>query len=182
MRPPQRGHSRTSIENTRFRSSAHAALAPSLAPRWGDFGVLGVYLPFLDAALEPLAGYLSQSTIALFFFAAMNRLTRNWSSKKPLYGSLLFLVGFALAGSSGPETVISRLTSGAIIGVMMFAGYWIAIRFSLPVVLIAVGATHVLAALKQGIQSSFPAGIAGNVVGIVIIACGIWYWYKCFSD
>ena len=61
-----------------------ASLSPSLAPRWGNFGLLNSYIPLLAVLTGPVAGYFTQAITVLFIFAGLNRYTSHWTKGKIL--------------------------------------------------------------------------------------------------
>ncbi len=158
-----------------------SALRPQLAPMWGDFSPLGSYAPFLALALSPLASYLSQSVIGLLIFASVSRLTREWSARRALLGILLFVSGFVLAGTRGPETVSSWLVAGSVTGILILLLYLLVIRYSLPVVLLAVGVFSLLATIKQRVMAPSMSIFPGTVIGIILLVAGACVLYRRLS-
>lgn len=157
------------------------SLRPQMTPLWGDFSPLGSYVPFLTLGLGPLTSYLSQATIALLIFASVGRLTKEWSVRRPLIGLLLFAFGFVLAGTRGPETLSSWLVAGLVAGIMIVLLYLLVIRYSLPVVLLAVGAISALATIKQRVMAPSLDIFPGIVMGVFLLGVGACVLYWRFS-
>ncbi len=157
------------------------ALRPQLSPVWGDFSALGSYVPFLALALGPVTGYLSQAIVGLLIFASVSRFTREWSIRRPLFGILLFAMGFVLAGTRGPETVSSWLIAGLFAGAIIVLLYLFIIRFSLPVVLLAVGGNVALATIKLRVMAPSLEVFPGIVMGILLLGVGACVLYWQFS-
>ena len=154
-----------------------SALGPSLAPKWANYSSLNSYIPWLGSITAPVAGYLRQSITVLLVFAALNRFTRHWSERKVLSGALLFLFGFAVAGSASVETISSWLVEGAIAGGMLLAVYLLVLRFSAKASLIAVGFIQVLSVLKQGWLAAYPMALPKSLLAGALIGLATWFWY-----
>jgi hypothetical protein len=152
-------------------------LGPSTAPRWMDPGFLNSYVPLLESVVSPVAGYFTQSIIALLILAVVNRTTNHWSRRKMLCGLPLFLFGFIVAGSRSVETIPSWLLAGFIFGCLLIVSYSLVLRFSPALSLIAVGVLQILSALKQGIVAR-PVALPGAVVAAIFIALATWFWYS----
>jgi len=117
----------------------------------------------------------------MLILGAVHRLTDAWSARRLLFGILLIVIGFVITGMRGPDSGSSWLFSGAVVGVALLASYLLVVRFSLQVVLIAVGVGQVLAAVKHGITAPFPGNVAGTGVGIILVGAGTLVWTAFFS-
>ncbi len=155
-----------------------ASLSPSLAPKWANYALLNSYVPLLAGIIGPVSGYFTQSIAVFLIFAALNRVTRNWASRKILCGILLFLFGFVITGSRSVETIPSWLLQGAIAGCLLLAAYLLVLRFSAKASLIAVGVVQVLSVLKQGIMAAYPLALPQSVVAGALIGLAAWFWYR----
>lgn len=155
----------------------NSALGPSLAPKWANYSSLNSYVPWLGSITGPVAGYFTQSITVLLVFAALNRFTHNWSARKVLSGGLIFLFGFAVAGSASVETISSWLVEGAIAGGMLLAAYLLVLRFSAKASLVAVGVIQFLSALKQGWFAAYAMALPKSLLAGALIGLATWFWY-----
>jgi len=152
--------------------------APSLKPTWAAYDAAGTFLPLLETALDPVGQFLTQTTILLLVFAAMDRFTLGWTKRKALFSVLLTLVGLIIAGVRSVETLPFWLLSGLAMGFILLLAYIFVLRFHLALVPLAAGVITVLAALKQGMYQAVAAALPGAVVAIGLIFLLAFYWFK----
>ncbi len=152
--------------------------APSLKPTWAAYDAAGTFLPLLETALDPLSQFLTQSTILLLVFTAMDRFTLGWTKRKVLFSVLLILVGLMMTGARSVETLPFWLLSGLAMGIILLLAYLFVLRFHLALVPLAAGAITVLAALKQGMYQAVPAALPGALIAAVLIGLVAFYWFK----
>ncbi len=157
-------------------SALASSLGPSLSPVWPDFSSLNSFMPFLQIVVAPVGGFLIRATIVLLVIVGIDRLTSQWRKRKILFGSLLVLFGFAMAGSGSVATVYSWLLSGSMIGCFLLASYILMLRFSLPATVIAVGIVDILAILKQGIYAAYPDALVGAIISAILVAAAAWFF------
>jgi membrane protease YdiL (CAAX protease family) len=156
--------------------------APSLKPTWAAYDAAGTLLPFLEIALDPLSQFLTQGTMLLLVFTAMDRFTLGWTKRQALFSALLILVGLLMAGARSVETVPFWLLSGLAMGLILLLAYIFVLRFHLALVPLAAGAITVLAALKQGLYQAVPAALPGALIATVLISFVAFYWFKQLSQ
>ncbi|MDZ7359735.1 MAG: CPBP family glutamic-type intramembrane protease [candidate division KSB1 bacterium] len=152
--------------------------APSLKPVWAAYDAAGTFVPLLKTALEPLSQFLTQGTILLLVFTAMDRFTLSWTKRKAWFSALLMLVGLIVAGARSVETLPFWLLSGVAMGLILLLAYVFVLRFHLALVPLAAGVITVLAALKQGIYQAVPAALPGALIATVLIGVVAFYWFK----
>jgi membrane protease YdiL (CAAX protease family) len=153
-------------------------LAPSLRPLWGSYGAAGTYLPLLEVGLDPVGGFIMQTTLLLFIFAAVDHSTNSWSQRKALFSALFIVLGLIFAGARSVETIPFWLASGLVMGVILLGAYLFVFRFHLALVPLAMGVMTVLGVLKQGIYQSIPAALPGALIAIALIGLFAFYWFK----
>jgi hypothetical protein len=154
-----------------------SAVARAQAPKWADFGLLNNYSPLLANITGAVSGYFTQSILALLIFAALNRFTGQWSRIRIPSAFLLFLLGFAIAGSRSFDTIPGWLAQGAILGCIMLLAYVAVLRYSVPSSLIAVGVILILNLLKQGINGLYPMAWLGTILASMLVGLAMWFWH-----
>jgi hypothetical protein len=159
-------------------SAIGSRLEPSLSPKWADYTPLGTYIPLLVRILDPVAGYLTQATVALFVIALVHRFTRGWMKRKPLSFLLMVLFGLVVTGMQGVDAIPAWLGSGLILGLLLSMAYLVALRFSISSTLIAVGVLQLLNIARQGAYAAFPGAVLGAAVAFIVTAAAIWFWYE----
>ncbi len=158
-----------------------SALGPSLSPVWGDYGPLASYVPWLDSPLGSVAAYLTQSTVLLLIVVAANRFTRGWTQRRWLFGSLLFLYGFALAGNQFGQTLLSWFVTGIILGGLLFGLYVMVLRHSVTAVLTAIGVLPIMRVLRQEMYEVVPNVEWSATIAIACVALAVWLWHRKFA-
>ncbi len=154
-----------------------SAFSPSLAPVWGSYDALGTSVPAIDPLLDTLMGFLTQSTIALLLFAAAHRFTNGWTTRKPLFGPVLVVIGLVVAGSRSVDSLSSWLVAGLTLGIVFLVSSRYVLRHGIALVLIAVGVLQLLQAVKEGIIGSHPAALWGAAIAAVVTTTVIYFWY-----
>jgi hypothetical protein len=161
--------------------AALGSVGASRAPVWANYSSLGTYVPIIDTVLDTVVGFLTQSTITLFLFAAIQHFTDGWIKRRALFGPALVLLGLVIAGSRSIETISSWLLVGFTLGFLFFVSYLLVLRFSTPVILIAVGVTHILSVLRQGFYGSYPGAVLGGTAAAIVTGIAMYYWYGHIS-
>jgi hypothetical protein len=154
-----------------------ALLIPSRQPLWAPYADAGTYLPLLRMSLSPLGGFIFQTTLMLFVFAAVDRFTNGWSQRKTLFSILLILLGVVLTGVKSVETIPSFAGAGVIAGVILLAAYVFVLRFNLALTPIAIGMITILGTLKQGLYQALPSAMPGALLASVLIGLFAFYWF-----
>jgi MFS family permease len=159
-------------------NAAAAKLAPSLSPAWAEYSGLSSYVPIANTSLELLSTYLVQSTIAVFIFAVIDKLSIHWTRHRWLCGILFIILGWILAGSS-IGSIGSWLAAGAIVGIAYLAAYVFVLRFWLVgLVPIAVATGSILSALRHGMHQAYPQALLGAIIAVLLTAALSWYGFQ----
>ena len=154
-------------------TAAGSAMGSSVSPVWADYAPQGSYVPIVQVMLESLDRYIVHLLVLLLVFVVLDQFTTRWTRRKPLFGALLFLFGFAVAGAGPVRTAGGWMAAGIAIGILLLISYWMVLRFSCTMLVFAVGVFNILAALKEGIAAAFPAALPGAAVGCLLIAFAV---------
>lgn len=150
---------------------------PSLQPLWAKYDALSTYIPILADGISPVAGFVLETTLFLLIFIAVDRFSKGWTQRKPLFSIMLILLIFILTGSA-INSLSFWFISGLLAGIIYLLTYLFAFRFQMALIPLAIGAGAILNALRQGIMNAYPAAISGAVVAIIFIGLVSIYWYK----
>jgi len=154
-------------------TAAGSAMGSSVSPVWADYAPQGSYVPIVQVMLESLDRYIVHLLVLLLVFVVLDQFTTRWTRRKPLFGALLFLFGFAVAGAGPVRTAGGWMAAGIAIGILLLISYWMVLRFSYAMVVFAAAVFDILAALKEGIAAAFPAALPGAAVACLLIAFAV---------
>jgi hypothetical protein len=143
---------------------------PSNSPLWGNMGPASAYMPFITMAFSPLTGLFVQSIVLLTVVRVLTRKRRAVV--------FLIIVGLAVAGAGSIETIPSWLVVGLTTGIVLMLAYLLVFRHQPMLVIPAAAASIGLSALRDGIQASYPAALAGSTGAVVLLTLVAWVWYR----
>jgi len=147
-----------------------SSLGPSVSPAWADYAPQGTFAPAVQIMLGSLDRTIVHVLVLLLVFVALDRFTERWTRRRVPFAVLLFLVGFAVAGSGQVQTIGGWMAEGIAAGMLLLISYWVVLRFSYTMAVFAAGTFGILAALKEGFSAAFPAALPGALAGSVLVA------------
>ena len=149
-------------------------LAPSTSPLWGNLGPASTFIPFIAAAITPLSSFFTQSLILLVVLYFLDR--------RPRAAAFWIIVGLALAGSTGIETILSWIIIGAATGVVLLLAYRLVFRHEPQLLLITTAALVMLSTIRDGLQRGYPFALPGSIAAAVLVALVAWIWFRGSMD
>lgn len=160
--------------------------APSLSPYFGNYSSANNYLPFLGISIDAVLSFIKSASIVLLIFAAINRLSNNWTNKKLVYlfSITIILLGISfnlLIGSTASTTISFSIISGLTLGVVYLMLYIIFYRRNLNWIVITIATFTIMKLIKYIIISPIPQSAIDGSIGIVLIALISYWWYKKLS-
>ncbi len=160
-------------------SALLSRFGPRLAPAWSNYGPLGTWSPWLDALVEPVAGYLVQSILLLLFVIAVDRFTGGWMRRKAAGVGLFLAAGITAGGSI--ETLQSWLMAGVAGGVVLFLAYVHVLRIDSRAALFAVAGLQILAVVQDALSGAFPAVVPLAALRAAVILGAAWLLFRGLS-
>lgn len=152
------------------------ACAPSLSPVWAEYGAASGNIPLLEAGLIPLGVYLAITTMVLFIFTAVDRLTNGWTRRKGV-----FTFGFIVLGVIATGLRIQSLSvwviAGPLAGMLFLLAYYFVFHFHLALIPLTGATVTILYVCPQAIFHAYPAAIPGAVLAILCTSLLALYWY-----
>jgi membrane protease YdiL (CAAX protease family) len=158
-------------------AAAAAAAAPSLAPSWATYMTGASSIPILGAALAPVVGWILSTALLLLVLGAVHAATQGWTRRRVLFSILLIVLGFALAGAEGADSVGLWLGAGLVTGLLLFAAWVLVLRFHLALIPVAAAAIGILGILRESVIGAYPGALAGGVVAVILIAALAVHWF-----
>ena len=150
-------------------------VAPSLAPRFADYGHWSTYVPLVDSALGAVPGLINVAAMILLYFVFADRMTASWSRKKLLAFFFFLLLGLSLAGLEGIESIRYWVLSGLFTGFLLWGIYFLVVRFGLLCLVFSAGTVVILGAIKQAVYRPFPHAVLAGLIQIGAV-CVLSYW------
>jgi hypothetical protein len=163
------------------------AAAVSICARWlrtpvwaqtPDVTPLGTFVPFLDVALDPIPGLLTQFAVLLSLLAAITVLTSGWTRRRAPAAAVLLLVGFLGAGTPVGSHVGGWLLAGLLTAAGVLVLYLTLLRADLTIVPIGLGTVTAVATLARGSQRPFSGAFAASTVAAVLVVLVAWWWFR----
>jgi uncharacterized membrane protein (UPF0136 family) len=154
-----------------------ALFKPSLEPVWAKYNALGNYIPFLADGVGPIATYIMKTIIILLIITAVDRFTKGWTKRKPLF-AVLFIFSMLVVSSSGVDSIFFWLLSGLFAGIVYLLAYRFVFRFQPATIPLAVGFMIILSQLKICMYNAYSSAIPGAILSIILIGLLSYYWFN----
>lgn len=154
-----------------------SGFTPHSAPDFGNAGMAGALYPWLAGMLDPVTGYVSAVLILTFIFGSVNYFTSGWQKRKVLFGILLFLVGFAAAGSS-VESVVGWVVTGGVTGILMILFYVLILRHHMPLIVLMAASYAILGSIGSLFAPMYPGEAISWVLSTLLVASISWIWHS----
>ena len=152
------------------------AFTPSLSPIWADYGAASGTIPLLEVGLIPLGVYLAITTMVLFTFTAVDRLTNGWTRRKGVF-TFGFIVLGVIATGLRIQSLSLWLIAGPLAGMLLLLTYYYVFRFHLAFIPLTGAAVTILYVCPQAIFQAYPAAIPGAALAILCTSLLALYWY-----
>jgi hypothetical protein len=144
-------------------------LSPSTGPLWGNLNPAATWVPLLTAAVGPVGGFLTQSSILLTVLYGLHR----WQKTSAVW----VFTGIALAGTS-IETILSWLLVGAATGTALMIAYQLVFRHQPELLLVTTATLAILSVVRDGIQGMYATALAGSLAGAFLVVVAAWLWFR----
>ncbi len=145
--------------------------------RFPDLAALATAFPVLQAAIDPLTGWLTRTAVILATLVTIDRRTSGFTRHKAPALAALALIGFLAAGPPAGLHIRGWLMAGTVSAVALAAAYAMLLRFDLTMIPLALGTMSAIAVLAKGMDRAFPGELAGSMVAAVLIAIAAWWWF-----
>ncbi len=145
------------------------SIFPSLKPYSPDFTYLGSFFPVLSIITRPLIQYILSVVFILFIFKSINVLSQGFRKKRILSIFLLILISIVISGVNLTSSVISWISSGLIIGIIIVLLYIFYIRYQISSIPIIIGTMTILNELKIILLDSNLITNFGFIISTMII-------------
>jgi hypothetical protein len=152
------------------------AFVPSLSPVWAEYRAASGNIPLLKAGLIPLKFYLGLTTIILFIFTAVDRLTNGWTRRKGVFAFGFIVLGVLVTGLR-IQSLSLWVIAGPLAGILFLLAYYFVFRFHLTLIPLTGATVTILYVCPQAIFHAYPAAIPGAVLAILCTSLLALYWY-----
>jgi hypothetical protein len=147
-----------------------------LEAHWPTYDPLAARLPALMTAMTALDRFLQLSILWLLLVAAVDWLSRGWQRSRPLSLGLLALLGFVLAGASSADSLALGLSMGLALALFLALGQILVLGPEPTAVPAIMAGFSILSLAATALQNPYPGAALGNLLGLVLVAGGAWYW------
>jgi len=145
------------------------SIFPSLKPYSPDFTYLSSFIPILSIITRPVIQYILSVVFMLFIFKSINFISHGFRKKRILSIFLLVLISIVISGVNFTSSVISWISSGLIIGIIIVLLYMFYIRYQISSIPIIIGTMTILSELKIILFDSNMITIFGFIISTMII-------------
>ena len=146
-------------------------------PPWSAYAAASATVPWLGAALAPLAGYFALALLALLIVTAANTLTAHWTRRQAAAGVALVLVGALLAPGTSPDDLLSWVVLGLLSGALLLGAYLWVLRDRPALVVLAAAAMTVPGILERGLDQAYGGSLLGSLLGAAVVSYIAWRWF-----
>jgi hypothetical protein len=157
---------------------ASASLRIPVWARFPDVTALGSFAPILQAAIDPITGWLMRTAIILATLVTIDRFTAGLTRRRWAAYSALVCIGFLASGAPTGLYLRGWLLSGVITSAGLLAVYVGLLRFDLTMVPLALGTMTGVGLLVRGAQRAFPGALSAAILSTVLIAGLAWWLFE----
>ncbi|PWT82049.1 MAG: hypothetical protein C5B57_09365 [Blastocatellia bacterium] len=161
-------------------ASAASSLSSS-GPHWPSDANASTFIPFLNAALSPVAALLARMTLGMLSVAAADRISTGWTCRRWLVGPLLVIVGGVLLNTASALDLRTWVVFALLSGGLLLTAYVIVLRHDIRIVPVAAAVIAAAATLREGWARAYPGALAGAIVAIAIMSIAAYAWFRALS-
>ena len=138
----------------------------------------GGALPWANAALGPVVGYVMQSVLLMLLVVGMERLSVGWTRRRAVTAIALVLVGIALNGVSANQPLTTSLLASGVTGVAILTAYVGVLRYDPTMAPIIVGVIVAFQQIRHGVAAAYPGSVTGHLLAVVVVAALAASWTR----
>jgi len=164
-----------------FGAAASAIAITLRTPAWAhfpDLSTLGAQIPFLQAAIDPITGFLTRVAVLTATLAVVEQLRLMWTRRRFLAVIALGVIGFLGGGLPAGSHVAGWIAAGLMTASALIALYLTLLRFDLTIVPLAIGTMMIVSSIGRGLARAYPGALAGSLLAAVIVAGLAWWWFR----
>ncbi len=159
------------------------SIKPHTTPIAALYTPLSSSFPILGPALMSILPFFYLSTVFLFFFIGINRISHAFTIRKTQTVALCYLFGTLLAsmapiGYSPYFNLHLWLLSILIYGTLILAAYLMIFRYQTALIPITIATFLGLKLVKQAIFQAYPGTLTANILGMIALAVISVIWYR----
>ena len=148
-------------------------LSPAMSPAWADYSALAAYVPWAAPPLGAVPQYLMVTVVSWFLMGVVTGVTAGWTRRKAAGAAIIMLLGLALVGMRGIDTLSQWAVGGVMTGAFGLGAYVFVLRAAPGVLPIVVATLMALASIKAAMSGAYPGVMAPSFVRVVVLcACG----------
>jgi hypothetical protein len=154
--------------------AAVTRLAPSFEPSWPNYAPLASYVPWAAPPLGAVSELIVPVLAGWFFIGLVDGLTAGWTRRKALGAGAVLVLGLAVAGLAGTESLRWWAASGVLTGAFGLAAYVFVFRAAPDVLAIAMAATFSLGAIRAAWSGAYPGVATAQGLRAVVLWAAAW--------
>jgi hypothetical protein len=154
--------------------AAASRVAPSFEPAWASYGPLAAYVPLAAPPLSAVSQVVTTALLGWFFIGLVDQLTAGWTRRRGLGVAIVLLIGLAVAGLSGVESLQWWAASGVLAGAFGLAAYVFVFRAAPEALPVAIAAIHTLAAIKAAWSGAYPGVALASGLRVATLFATAW--------
>jgi hypothetical protein len=155
-----------------------AALRSAPWARFPDVSSLGALVPVLDAALDPVTGYMTELAVTGTVLLAVDSWTASWTRRRLAPGIALAMTGFVAIGAPTGSHLLGWTLAGLVIAAAIVIAYVTLLRFDLTMLPIALGVMVAVRLVVRAASRAYPGALAGAVLGALLVTALAALWFR----
>jgi len=152
-------------------------LLPQYGPVWPHFADVNMFFPFIGTGVGAVIDFIKLTTLYLLIFAAFDRMTDGWKTRKLSCAVLVVLLGVSISGAGSIDSVGAWLLSGVVLSAAIVSGYVFVFRYCFCLVPFAAAGMSLLNLGRQAVYRAYPYSVAGNAFAMFLVMAAAYYWY-----
>jgi hypothetical protein len=154
--------------------AAVTRLAPSFEPSWPNYAPLASYVPWAAPPLGAVSELIVPVLAGWFFIGLVDGLTAGWTRRKALGAAAVLVLGLAVAGLAGTESLPWWAAAGILTGTFGLAAYVFVFRAAPDVLAVAMAATFSLGAIRAAWSGAYPGVAMAQGLRAVVLWAAAW--------
>jgi hypothetical protein len=155
-------------------AAASSRFAPSFSPSWGNYAPLATYVPWAVPPLDAVSQVLTAGIVGWFFLGIADALTAGWTRRKAAGALFALVLGLAVAGLSGVDSLPWWAASGVLTGIFGLVAYVFVFRPAPEALPVTIATLSTLGALRAGWAGAYPGVALSSAVRVVMLFATAW--------
>jgi len=163
-------------------TSLAGVFEPAAGPPWAGMFPSNAITPVYRHVIFVLGAYAAGTILLFFFINALNRLSNDWTRRKPLAIVLIIFTGYLPFIVHAENSIPYMLAAGLAFGIIMVILYCFLLRFEPALILFVSAVNFIITEIEAGVTQAYPDAVIMSVGGIALVVLASLSWYLLLTQ